>query len=362
MSRFQIYFALLLVSAVPSMLRAEESVWRVGLLICLSGPCAKDGTNALNGASLAVEDLNAHGGVLGKRVEVVSEDTNEAVNGASAVTAFRRLRLLPDVQYLIGPNWTPAGFALGPIAAKDHAIIITSPSLGVREFNESGDNIFNTRGFDEAGTRKMAHFAIEQGWKRVSVFSSQQEWELMQGRIFSEEFERAGGQILIRVEPVPTASAVQTEALKIAAGHPDAVFFSNYVQQAISAKALRGLRYRGPMMLASTDQNAIRQADGALEGALFYALGSPSAEFAKRYSARYGDAPMFVAATSYDTLQMYAHAITQAGTFNPEAVKKSLLETQLSGVSGEIHFDSRGGADRNPVLKVVRDGVESERP
>lgn len=161
--------------------------------MCLSGECAADGTSAVHGAEIAAAEINAAGGVLGKKIVFTTQDTAEAVSGAKAINAYRQIRLDPEIHYLIGPTWTPGGLTLAPVASKDKTIILMTPSLGVRDFNEAGDNIFNIRGTDDIATRATAKVAIENGWKTAAIFSSQQPWESLQAKIFQEEYEKLGG-------------------------------------------------------------------------------------------------------------------------------------------------------------------------
>ena len=83
---------------------------KIGVLLCLTGDCAEWGENSLNGLKLASEEINNNGGVLGRPVELVIQDSAED-NPADSVSAYRQL-VLQKVKYIIGPNWTKGGFLL----------------------------------------------------------------------------------------------------------------------------------------------------------------------------------------------------------------------------------------------------------
>jgi len=332
----------------------EAGVWKVGLLLCLTGDCAADGDAALKGATLAVEELNANGGVLGKKVVVVVEDTAEAVSGAKTISAYRRLKLDKDIHYIVGPTWTPGGKALAPLVSRESNLIITSPSLGVRDFNEAGKNIFNSRGPDEIASKELARFAIKKGWKTAAIFSSQQPWEEAQGSFFEEEFKRLGGKVLLKLEPLPSISQLHTEALKLVSVKADVIFSSALIRLATIAKELRTLKYEGPKLAVIVDETRLKEAHGALDKTFLVYLAEPEPWFIDKFTKKYPKVPVELpSATSYDTVMMYAKAIESANTFETSAVGKTLLKMEYQGASGAIAFDPKGGALRKPVLKQV---------
>jgi branched-chain amino acid transport system substrate-binding protein len=340
---------------------AESPSWRVGVMVCLSGACAESGRNSLEGVQLAVDEINSKGGVLGHQVDLKVEDTVEGTSsGAGAVSAFRKLLEDSSIHFLIGPSWTPGGLSVAPIAAKRSDIILTSPSLGVADFDRAGDNIFNLWPHDEDATRNLASFALTKGWKRVAVFSSQQPWELLQGTTFSDEFARQGGHVVVKVEPLPTQPDLRAEALRIRSAKPDAVFLSNFTQMGVGAKQLRDLGYKGPLFAILMDDTRIETSAGALDDSIYSGYPAPDPGFSTSFRARYHKEPGIGADTAYDTMKLYAWAVTEAGTFDPGKVKSTIQSATLPGASGIIRFDKFGGVKKDPVLYVVR-GKEKVR-
>lgn len=353
--------ALLFAAAAP-VSYADEGVWKIGALVCLTGDCAADGDSTIKGAQIAIDEIEAKGGVLGKRIVLVAEDTTEAVSGAKAVTGYRRLRLDKDIQYIIGPSWTPGGLSLVPVLKKDQDIIITSPSLGVSEFHEAGDHVFNMRGTDEVPTRRAAHYAYEQGIRRVAIFSSEQPWESSQAKFFQDEFEKLGGTIVAKVEPVPTLTGLRTEALKIVSARPEAVFMSVYIQLAIAAKELRNFNFAGTKLAAGVDESRLAEAQGALEGTVFFTYQKPTEIFKEKFQKRFGRAPEIPAATGYDVVYAYAKAVEDAKAFDVNIVKKSMIQLDFEGASGRIRFDEQGCVKKEvSAWKVTGAGYEALR-
>ncbi len=333
---------------------APKKTWKIGMPVCLTGDCASDGDASLKGAMLAAKELNQKGGVLGRKIEIIPDDSADAISGARAVTSFKKLSLDKEIKYFIGPTWSPGGLALAPIVAKERDKIIVSPSLGISDFHKAGENIFNARGVEEAGTRKLAKYAYKKGFKTAVVLSSQQPWELAQGIFFKEEFEKLGGKVLAKYEPLPSDIDVKTEILKTVKLKPDVIFFSAVVQLGLLARELVNYGYDGPKLAAWIDEVRIKDAKGGLEGVIIADFLNPSEEFIKKYKKAYNNETMpLTASTAYDTIMLYAKAIKEARTFDVKVVSKKIKKTTLLGVSGKLGFDMEGCAVREPQIKVL---------
>ena len=339
---------ILLLSPLSS--NAEQDEFKIGMLLCLTGSCASYGVGAQEGATIAAEELNAAGGVLGKKIKLIAQDTSEAVSGSAALSAYHQLRTDPEIRYFIGPTWTPAGLTLAPIVAKDSSVIMTSPSLGAKEFHSAGANIFNTRGIDESAVRAIARYAFDKGWKRAAIFSSQQPWDSQQGSYFEDEFKKIGGTVVAKVEPLPTITTLNAEALRIVSAKPDAVFFGTLAQQAIGARELKKLGWKGPLLAALIDEPRIVEAAGALEGAMFMSFQSATDAFVEKYKARLGSIPETSAAMSYDAVYAYAKSIQATNSFDAKQNAGELLKVAFDGASGPIAFDELGCVKRIPWL------------
>lgn len=332
--------------------QASDTI-KIGVLACLSGGCAEWGVATKNGLLIAQDEINSKGGVLGRRIELVFEDTDEATSATKAVTALKKLLSHGDIKLFIGPTWTPAALAIVPVAGSMHDVLMISPSVGVAEFNESSPNLFNTMMHSESATKKLAQLARSTGWKRAGVFSSEQPWESLQAKVFKEEFTRLGGEVVAFVEPNPDAKDLRTEALKVSASKPDGVFLANLNQSAIAARQLRTLKYSGQFFCALLDQTRVDEADGALEGAISAQSPEANASFTTAYNQRFGGASDAAADTAHDALVALAKAITAAGVTDSKFVQKALLDVTFDGASGRIAFDTLGGVIREPRLVMV---------
>lgn len=326
----------------------------IGVMLCLSGNCADWGQAALEGAQLATDMVNAAGGVQGKLLKLQVEDTGEAISGAKAVTAFKKLQTSGSIKYFIGPSWSPGAKAILPLVKRSTDSLVITPSASAVEFKMAGDNIFNMRAAEEAGTRALAKYAFSKGWRKAAIFSSQQAADMTQGRAFEEEFKRLGGTVTIRLEPPPSLSDLRSEAARIIAGKPDVVFLINYNQMDSGARELSKQGYTGVRMAISLDAHRVKSSKGALDGVIVARSPEPSRAFRRAFEKRFGHAPGLSAEGGYDAVQALSRAMKQAGSLEVSKVKKALPQLEFAGASGDIRFDKHGGLVQNPMLFQVQ--------
>lgn len=346
-------FSLLTILHIGSNLLLADPI-KIGALLCLTGECAEVGQNALNGMELAAKEVNTSGGVLGRQIDVVVQDSREFSSAANSLSAFRDLTNDSSIKYIVGPTWSVGGLPIAPVVANSKEIIITSPSLGVATFNETADNIFNIWPHDDQATAALAKLAISKGWKTAVVFSNQGPWEMVQGQVFAKAFREFGGSVKLILEPLAQESNLKIEALKANQADPDVIFFSNYTQVHIAVRELERLGYKGAKLLILLDETRLGAANGALEGAIVAESPDPSSDFERRYINEFGNPPGIASDTGYDVLGMYVRAISVAKTTDTEKVKAVFRSLRYSGASGEIVFDKYGGIHRPPVFKIVR--------
>jgi branched-chain amino acid transport system substrate-binding protein len=334
---------------------AEVTPLKIGVLACLSGECAHVGTNTVRGARLAVKEINTAGGLFGREVKLIIQDTAESSGAAKAVSAYQQLALEPDLALYLGPTWTTGGMALAPMVANKPLIMI-SPSLGVADFNKAGPNLFNVWPHDSAAAFKLAEHAIQRGLRRAAVLSSQQPWESAMGHLFIDRFRELGGTIVAFEEPLPNATDLKTECTKIAAKKPDFVLLSNYTDLPKGVRELRMRLPTTPLFAVLLDSNHIQQSGAALAGTITPGYPKPDQEFQKRFQAQYLVPPDISADTAYDAIMLYAQAIRSVKNLEIALLVEVIAKTSFQGASGLITFDAEGGVIRTPTLFKVESG------
>ena len=261
---------------------AEKSKFQLGVALCLSGGCSEWGQSALNGIRLASKEINQKGGILGQKIQLIIEDTDEATSGRVAVNSFKKLINIDKVQYLIGPSWTPAGLAVIPLLANKNLIAIT-PSMAVPDFSMAADNMFKTVPNNEVTARHIARFAWKSGIQTAAIISDILPAEKYTSKVFAEEFKKLGGKITLLIETLPEENDLKTPALKIIKNNPEAVFLANYVKLGITAKRLRQFGYQGQFLSILLDKTRLDEGGSALNATYFSNYTSFSEEFYQKY-------------------------------------------------------------------------------
>lgn len=345
----------LFVSTLTSHAQAEDI--KIGALLCLSGACADTGNNSLKGIQLAIEEIER---TTEDKIELVVENSDE-LNGSAPVSAYHSIRRKLDNAFIIGPSWSVGGMSVAPIAAKDQKVLMISPSLGVREFKEFGENLFCVWPHDDVGTKELANRAISRGQKHFAVIAHIAPWDLAQAKAFKEKIVELGGTVDPYIEYQPNELDLKTYALKILKSKADAVYLSNYAQAGIFSRELDKYGYKGVKYASYMDKIQIEQAKGSLEGVEFNFQPEASPTFSKNYFQKFSEKPNTSADTAYDSLNLIYKSIKETKSKDPAVVSKHMLTIKnYQGASGEITFDEKGGITRPPAFFVLK-GEKYER-
>jgi branched-chain amino acid transport system substrate-binding protein len=349
--RISALFILSLLLLFPSLSVAQVKPLKIGVVLCLSGGCQQTGTHALNGMMLARDEINSKGGILNRPVELVVQDSREVDSPSYSVSAYRQLRLDREISLFAGPSWSIGGLAIAPIAARDPVIII-APTVGLEDFNETADNIFCLWPHDSVSTKALAELAIKRGWKRAAVISNTNPWESRLARIFQEEYRRLGGVETDFVEHSSSdATPLRTAAAKIRSSKPDLVFMTNYSQLGLTGRALKEAGVDAAKMTVLLEDPQIDVASGALEGTIFATYSDAETNFVERFKSRFNISPDMGADTGYDIVYLYKNAIERVGSTDPLKLRDAILATEMTGASGPIRFDPKGGVIKTPIFK-----------
>lgn len=330
---------------------------RIGSILILSGEGSSWGTASKDGIEMAVEKLNADGGVLGRKVEVLHQD--DRGDPKASIAAFRQLVDVEKVRFIIGPTWSNLGIPLVEMAAQTKTIMI-SPSLGVAKFNEANRYLFNTWPHDFILSQKLAEFVWTKGYRSVALVGAEHVWVKEQTAAFKERFEKLGGRIAYQVEPLPGSTDLRTEALRIKSiPGIDAVVSTTdgVLVGSLVAKALMELGVKFPLFSITLDQAAIDAAQGGFERLEFLTFLTPTAQFQSEYEARFKRNIDIGADSAYDAVMLLARAMRAAGSSDPDLVAAKLAEiNSYVGVSGELKSDGKRGFVKEYAIKRVVGG------
>jgi branched-chain amino acid transport system substrate-binding protein len=311
----------------------------------------------LEGARLAVEQINAAGGVLGRPLEIIDGDgrTDPATVGNVAIELIDA-----GAEVLIAPCDFDFGAPVSQAAQEAGIVgISTCASSPLYGSEALGDKQFTTSMWNQTMSAAAAQFAFEQGWTNAAtIIDTSTEYTQSLGEYFVETFNHLGGTVAS--EDTYTMGDMQISAqiqrLQNLPEPPDVIFLStNMPDYAMMVRELRAAGFEQPLMGGDAMDTAdFYPAVGAdLGNNIFISthsfLGdevSPAmAEFLDLYEAEHGKAPetAFVV-MGWDTVHIIAQAIEQAGTTEGAALAKAMEELNYELLSGNLDWaDAAGG-------------------
>ncbi len=334
----------------------SEKTIKIGAILNLTGSSSFQGENSQKAINLAVEEINAKGGVLGRQIELNYQD-NLGDNPVGGLSALHSL-LNQKVSLIIGPNQTPTATVLIPVI-KDNEIMMISPSVGSAKFAEADDKIFNIYPSNKFDSYALAEYLYNiKGYKKIAIFGSQQEWERDHAYFVKERYEQLGGTVVSLQIPLSDNKDLRSESFKIKTSNPEAVVFTNYGSTAIASKRLKEIGVNVPFYSVLLFQFQIDEAQGALENTIFVTTDTSNTVFEEKFKNKYGNIPAFPALQAYDAMYIIATAIKKAGSTEIEDVITAMKEiTNYSGVSGELTFDSDGNVHKRTLYYQVKNNA-----
>ncbi len=354
--------------------RRSESI-RVGEYASLSGKEATYGQAAHKGTVLAVEEINARGGVLGHQLELVTED-DESKPGEAA-TVVKKLISRDGVVAVLGEIASGRSLEAAPIC-QNAKVPMISPGSTAPEVTERGNDIFRACFIDPFQGTVMAKFARRTlKAKRVAILSSVSSAESVGlAKYFREEFARDGGEVALEQKYADGDKDFRAQLTAIRADNVDGIFVPGYyAEAALICKQARDLGMQAPLFGIDgwESPELIRIGGAAVEGAYFATHYSPQnqstavASFNQRYRQRWGDESDTLAALGYDSVLMLVDAMRRAQSAEPAKIRDALATTKnLHGVTGTITLDDHRNPTKSAVVLQVKDGkfrfVESIEP
>ncbi len=358
---------LLLLIAGPALLclRGQETV-RIGEFASLTGKEAAFGQSSHKGTVLAVEKINAAGGVLGRKIELFVED-NESKPGEST-TAVRKLISRDRIVALLGEVASSRSLEAAPIAQRAH-IPMVSPASTNPEVTERGPYIFRVCFIDSFQGAVLARFALETlHARRVGILASvSSAYSVGLAKYFAGPYAAAGGAIAIEQKYSEGDKDFMAQLTAIRAANVDAIFVPGYyTEAALIANQARELGLTIPLFGGDgwEARQLLEIGGAAIEGCFFSTHYSPEnpapvvQEFVRAFQARWdGETPDAMAALGYDSALVLADAIRRAGSTDTATIRDALAATEdFAGVTGTTSMDANRNASKTAVIITIKDG------
>lgn len=355
----------LVVLAVASSLSTAATI-KVGEYASLTGKEASFGQSSHKGIVLAVEEINAAGGVLGRKIELITED-NQTRPGESA-TAVKKLIARDKVVALLGEVASGRSLEAAPVA-QAYKIPMIAPAATNPKVTQTGSYIFRVCFIDPFQGTVMAKFAqTDLHAKKVAVISSvSNAYSVGLAKYFRDTFAAAGGDVAIEQKYSEGDKDFRAQLTAVKAADVDAVFVPGYyTEAALIVRQARDLGIKVPFFGGDgwvADQ-LLEIGGDALNGCYYSTHFSPEnhdpavQEFVKRFKARWGiENPDAFAALGYDAAKVLADAIKRAGSTAGPKLRDALAATRnFSGVTGVTNIDANRDASKPAAIIAIKDG------
>jgi branched-chain amino acid transport system substrate-binding protein len=353
-------------AAEPSKAPEIPATIKLAMAAPLTGDYANFGLSDIEGMQLAVDEINAKGGVLGKKIELIRGD--DKGDSKEAVSVAQKFVNDKDLVAVLGHFFSGCSLAAGPIYQKAGipmlAVASTNPKVPL-----TGDYVFRINvGDNYQGSQLAEWLYTKKGKKSIAVVYDNNDYGKGVYDAFRGKLEQLGGKIVDTETYVggqdKDFSVIITKAKQ---AKPEALVIAGYYSDAAllvtQAKRL-GLDVMtvGSDSIYSDDFTKIggKAVEGVYTVGYFHASDPrPKAqEFVRKYKEKYNKVPDAWAPYAYDAVYVIADAITRAGSVDRGKVRNALAQTKgFEGASGVTTFnENREPAGKDLIVLKVKDG------
>ena len=354
---------------------------KIGTLLSITGDLAPYGGPMQDAATLAIEEVNENGGLLGSQVTLISEDSQ--TSEIAAVDGANKLVKINKVPAIIGAAGSSISLAFIEITTKNNVVQI-SPSNTAPDFTTYDDNdfYFRTCPSDALQGKAMAILAMDENYTTASTLVLNNAYGVGFEKVFVAEFESMGGKILDRVKYDPAATIFDSEIELASKNNPDVIILISYPET--GSLILKSAYQKGAMddtewLLSEglKDEGLAESVGKDTKGNYIIAgfkgtapdptvTGPAYQTFNDAYMAKYGIETTTFTANTYDAAAVIALAIEKAGSVDGIAIRDNIRavanppgvevtdigeglmliregkEINYQGASGDVNFDDNG--------------------
>jgi len=342
---------------------AQETI-NIGAVLPLTGANATIGEDIRRGIVLAAEHVNAKGGVLGKRLNVIIEDSGG--NPSTALNAARKLAAVDKVPLVMGAYSSGVTIPMAQYLVKEGVthLNISSSSTKVRAL---GASAFSVVGLENFGNQFAAQDTYALGYRRVALIAPNNAYGQGVVEGYKTDFEKLGGKVIAEALYTAGQSTYRRELQQLSRSQPDAYVYTAYGQESaiLNREAMElGLRNKpwyGILFTMSLADTPAAIANGQIGYELGSVRGAAGKAYAEAFTAKYSEGfKTSYTGYGYDGVLLTAAAIEKARTATPSAIQAALRDiggTGFDGVTGTIRFDADGQRVDPPYDRLKYDGA-----
>jgi branched-chain amino acid transport system substrate-binding protein len=327
----------------------ESNAVRIGAIDPLTGPFAAYGEPVRDGMLMAVDEINATGGISGRKLELILED--DGGDPKNSVNAFTKLATVSKVPVVIGPLSSGASMATAPLADRYHVVQL-STLAGTIDLTHAGDYVFRIYPSSEIGSRFIAKIAVDRfKAKRVAILYPNNAFGVASRQFVTEDAKRTGVDV-VAIETFKDGDRdFRTQLTKLSAAKPDVIICSAYYEEGaqILVQATQ-LGLTVPILGEDGWFGPIAAIAGDALKNLFFANVAFGSEYKNNqlmqsfiagFQKRFGRPPNSYSAAGYAAVYVVKNAI-EIGGYDGEKIKSALYKTDMDTAFGRIRYDQNG--------------------
>lgn len=332
----------------PASAVAEDKPIRIGLTTDLTGIAAAYAQSQVNGVKMALDEINASGGLLGRKVELLVRDSQLKPDLGTSHT--RDLITRENVDFLIGPDGSAVGMTVSAVAKQYKKVVMmtipNSPRITTETFHPY---VFTVVPSGVMEARAMAA-AIGPGNKRIAFIGGDYEAAHQGLKYFKDWLAKINPQAEIVAEAWPKLGEPDYSSYitSLMAARPDVIFsylwgadLVGFVKQGKPYGVFTKSKVASLVFLDDLKALGDEMPDGLIAQmrAPFFAIpGERMTRFTEQFRTKYNDYPADWAIMGYEGMQIMAQAVKKAGTLDSDALVKAVEQTQYDGLRGPISF------------------------
>jgi branched-chain amino acid transport system substrate-binding protein len=329
----------------------EDEAFRIGVMESLTGPGETYGTVANQAKQLAVDEINAAGGINGRMIELVVEDSK--CNAQDAITAYNKLTDVDGVKIILGTSCSGAMLGAAPLAEKEGVVMFsglaTNPDIA-----EAGDYIFRTAMSDLQLGIDTGNLLWADGVRKLATLNEATDYAEGVRRESVAQFEKRGGEVVAEERYPSDVTDFRSQLTKLFGANPDALHVAAQAEFAggTIVKQARELGFDGPIYsdVVVAGATALEIAGDAATGVIAVIadldpVNNKAQEVLKNFKAKYDYVTLrWYIGSAYDDVYITAECLKKTGDDqDADGFRDCLYDITWSGAIGDRYsFDDKG--------------------
>jgi branched-chain amino acid transport system substrate-binding protein len=343
----------------------QPSEIKIGILFPMTGDEGDYGKKGSNAIELAIEQINSSGGIGGKKVKAIFEDSKS--DAATGVTAIQKLISVDKVSAVVGDIVSAVTIPAATVAEKNKVIMI-APTSSAPPITNAGVYIYRVWSSDLAEGAAAGSFAKNKGYKKAAILHVNNDYGTQIAEIFAKNFETSEQKIVAKEAYDPKATDYKATLTKLKSLSPDVVYVAGYFEDTgtmLKQSKEIGISTQFIGATAIEDKKFIEIAGSSAEG-IIYPLATgfdaksqdpATKNFVEAFVKKFNYEPTWVESHCYDAFMLVVEAMkSNPNEITGDNMRKFLDVVSYEGVTGKIKFDENGDVTKPIVFKTVKNG------